>query len=280
MPPIRKLALAANASKEGASELAAELETIAQGAGVTVTRIGEQPDSEIQLSGFDACCVIGGDGTLLSLAREAARAQVPLIGVNRGSLGFLTVFSADEARTHLARLLAGSYRIEQRAMLSCRSGSKLTDVALNDVLIKPDLTSRLIRLEVHADDELVTEYVCDGLIVTSPTGSTAYNLSAGGPIIHPGAEVVALTPICPHTLSNRSIIFHQAVRLTVRNRSAGTRLMVALDGQVHDGLVEEDPIEIAISRLRLPLVQAEDYSHFSVLRKKLRWSGGFIERRS
>lgn len=279
MPPIRKLTLAVNASKDGAAELARELAAIAAKAGVTVLQIEAQPVAAGALAGQDACCVIGGDGTLLGVAREAARAQVPLIGVNRGSLGFLTTFSAEEARAHFAELLGGAYRLAHRAMLECGPAGGTRDLALNDVLIKAEDNSRLGRLEVDADGELVTEYTSDGLILSTPTGSTAYNLSAGGPIIHPAAEVIAITPICPHTLSNRSIIFRQDVKLRIVNRSPDAPLLVALDGQRHPGIKRNEVVEVAISRLRLPLVQAENYSHFNVVRTKLRWSGGLVERR-
>jgi NAD+ kinase len=223
--------------------------------------------------------VIGGDGTLLGVAREAAQEQVPIIGVNRGSLGFLTTFSADEARAHFAALLAGDYRIAHRSMLDCSTGSGAHDLALNDVLIKDEINSRLVRLEVRADGELVTDYTCDGLIFSTPTGSTAYNLSAGGPIIHPDAEVIAMTPICPHTLSNRSIIFRHGVRLRVYNRSENAKLLVAMDGQRNLVVCEGSPVEISVSPLTLPLAQSVGYSHFSVVRTKLKWSGGFVDPR-
>src|SRR5690606_28919502 len=188
-------------------------------------------------------------------------------------LGFLTTFSADEARTEFLALLGGGFRVAYRTMLDCSTGPGAHDLALNDVLIKDEINSRLIRLEVFADDELVTEYMCDGLIFSTPTGSTAYNLSAGGPILHPGAGVIAMTPICPHTLSNRSIIFRDSVRLRVFNRSQDSRLLVAMDGQRDLKVGVDSPIEITISKLRLPLVQRIDYSHFSVVREKLKWSG-------
>jgi NAD+ kinase len=279
MSPIRKLTLAINASKDGAAELGRELTAIATKAGVSVRTIEAQPVAAGALAGQDACCVIGGDGTLLGVAREAARAQVPLIGVNRGSLGFLTTFSADEARTHFAALLGGAYRLTGRAMLECGPAGGERDLALNDVLIKAQENSRLVRLEVEADGELVTEYTCDGLILCTPTGSTAYNLSAGGPIIHPSAEVIALTPICPHTLSNRSIILRQDVPLRIHNRTPDSPLLVALDGQRHPGIRQSEVVEVSISKLRVPLVQAENYSHFTVVRTKLKWSGGLVDRR-
>ncbi len=273
MTPIRRLAFVVNAQKSGATELAAVLADGARAAGVMVRLIGEPPAGEGWLAGQDACCVIGGDGTILGVAGEAARAQVPVIGVNRGGLGFLTTFSDAEARENFSALLAGSFQISPRSLLSCTGSAGPVGLALNEVLIKAEDGLRLVRLEVVADDELVTEYSCDGLIFSTPTGSTAYNLSAGGPLVHPGAEVIALTPVCPHTLSNRSIIFQQGVRLRVRLRSPGARLLVALDGQRGVAVGEQGTVEIAVARDRLLLAQRPDYSHFAIMRAKLKWGG-------
>lgn len=279
MKPLRQLAFVVNADKDGAQALARELVTATRRAGVKIKHTSRQTLPTGWLTGCDACCVIGGDGTLLGVAREATRAQVPIIGVNRGSLGFLTTFSADEARGQFEQLLAGKFRIDHRAMLDCSIGAGSHDLALNDVLIKDEINSRLVRLEVFADGELVTDYTCDGLIFSTPTGSTAYNLSAGGPIIHPAAAVIAMTPICPHTLSNRSIIFRDNVRLRVYNRSADSRLLVAMDGQRNLKVGTRSPVEITIAKQRLPLAQRADYSHFSVVRTKLKWSGGFADKK-
>jgi NAD+ kinase len=133
-----------------------------------------------------------------------------------------------------------------------------------------------MRLEVLADDELVTEYLCDGLIFSTATGSTAYNLSAGGPIIHPTAKVIAMTPICPHTLSNRSIIFSEEVQIRVRNRTSDEALLVSLDGQRNLHVKGDGAVQIAVSRTKLPLAQKPGYGHFAVVRAKLKWSGGLI----
>ena len=276
-PPIHRLAFVVNEKKPGAADLARVLMAAAGRAGVEYTHTAHFPLPADCLKGLDACCVIGGDGTLLGVVREAARAQVPVIGVNRGSLGFLTTFSAEEARAHFAEVLAGGYRIAQRSLLDCSTGPGLHDLALNDVVIKDEVNSRLVRLEVFAGEELVTDYYCDGLIFTTPTGSTAYNLSAGGPLIHPAAEVIAMTPVCPHTLSNRSIIFRPDVKLRVFNRMEHSRLLVAMDGQRNLTFCQGAPVEISISPLRLGLVQRVDYSHFSVVRTKLQWSGGAAE---
>lgn len=274
MSPIRKLAFVINEQKAGAPEIAEALIELSRAAGVEIKQTTAFPLADNYLAGWDACCVIGGDGTLLGVAKEAARQQVPIIGVNRGSLGFLTTFSADEARIKLPALLAGQYAKVERALLDCSTGPGQHDLALNDVLIKDEVNSRLVRLEVQADGELVTDYLCDGLIFSTPTGSTAYNLSAGGPLIHPGAEVIAMTPICPHTLSNRSIIFRQDVKLRVHNRMAGSRLLVAMDGQRNLVMCEGNTVDITIAKIRLPLIQLADHSHFAVVRTKLKWSGG------
>lgn len=274
MPSIRSLAFVINAQKSGARELAHALMAVAEARGIRISNTEQFPVPPGSLKGFDACCVIGGDGTLLGVVSEAAVEQVPVIGVNRGSLGFLTTFSADEVRQQFPALLDGNFKIARRSLLACSACGDHGDVALNDVLIKDERQSRLVQLEVFADDELVTEYFCDGLIFSTPTGSTAYNLSAGGPLIHPNADVIAMTPICPHTLSNRSIIFRREVKLRVRNRGDAPRLLVALDGQRNLLSCEGSTIEISVSRHELLLMQRPDYSHFSVMRAKLKWSGG------
>ena len=280
MSPFRKLAFVYNSDKPGAAELAQELMGIAQAGGAKKVKLSG--DRKLPRSFFrdcDACCVIGGDGTLLGAVRGAAEADIPIIGVNQGSLGFLTTFSADEARAQFAALLAGDYRIAQRALLDCKTGPRRSDVALNDVLVKDAKPSRIVRLEVFANDKFVTEYTCDGLIFSTPTGSTAYNLAAGGPIIHPQAAVIARTPICPHTLSNRTIIFRNDVKLRVVNCTAGSRLLVAMDGQRNMVVTEGAPVEITMDRRTLSLAQRRDYSHYEVMRAKLKWSGGLLEKK-
>ena len=280
MPPFRKLAFVFNSEKPGAAELAQELLEIARLTGAKKLKLsGDRKLPRGFFKDCDACCVIGGDGTLLGAVRGAAAADIPIIGVNQGSLGFLTTFSADEARAQFATLLEGDYRLARRALLDCKTGPRRSDVALNDVLIKDAKPSRIVRLEVFANDQLVTDYTCDGLIFSTPTGSTAYNLAAGGPIVHPAAGVITMTPICPHTLSNRTIIFRDDVKLTVHNRSEGARLLVAMDGQRNMVVTAGAPVEISISARTLSLAQRRDYSHFEVMRAKLKWSGGFLEKK-
>lgn len=274
MDPIRQLLFVVNASKAGAIELAADLMEIAKTHGVEARALHTFPVPTEALVGCDACCVIGGDGTLLGVARAAAEAGVPIIGVNRGSLGFLTTFSAEQARHSFARILAGEFNLATRSLLDCSTEPGQHDLALNDVLIKDEQHSRLVELAVYANDDFVTTYTCDGLIFSSPTGSTAYNLSAGGPLIHPAAQVIVLTPICPHTLSNRSIIFRDDVRLRIEHRNRDGCVLIAIDGQRNLRTCEGAAVEITVSSRQLQLVQRHDYDHFGVIRTKLKWSGG------
>jgi NAD+ kinase len=278
MKPIRSLAFVINAGKPGAVGLARELVAAAREKGVRLKQTTRFPVPEGFLRGCDACCVIGGDGTLLGVVREAALYHVPIIGINRGSLGFLTTFSPDEARAEMDDLLKGSFRVDHRTMLACGVGGGAVNHALNDVVIKNVVNTSLVHLEVFANGELVTDYLCDGLIFSTATGSTAYNLSAGGPIIHPAANVIAMTPICPHTLTNRSIIFRDTVKLRVHNRTEGSRAIVGIDGHRELRAASHERIDISIAKARLPLAQRKGYSHFSVVRTKLKWSGGALER--
>jgi NAD+ kinase len=279
MSPFHRIAFVINQQKPGAAELAQELMKHARAAGATLVK--SAPARQLPrgfFRGCDACCVIGGDGTLLGAARDAVRAGVPVIGVNQGSLGYLTTFSPDEARAHFGSLIQGHYRLATRTMLACDAGPRRRDIALNDVLIKAEVNSRLVRLEVHANGELVTDYLCDGILFSTPTGSTAYNLAAGGPIIYPASRVIAMTPICPHTLSNRTIIFEDGVKLKVFNCTEDSRLLVAMDGQRNRLVTEGSPIEVGIAKNHLTLVQRRDYSHFEVMRTKLKWSGGLADK--
>ncbi len=280
MTPIRRLAFVVNEQKPGACALAEDLVALARSHGVETRVSLAYPTPLEHFRDVDACCVIGGDGTLLGAAPAAAQAGIPLIGVNRGTLGFLTPFTADEARDCLPTLLSGDFRTSERALLACRVGEAPPVLALNDLLIKDAANSRLVRLEVLADDELVTDYLCDGLIFSTPTGSTAYNLSAGGPLIHPAAEVLAMTPICPHTLSNRAIIFRSGVTLRVRNVSESSDgLVVAADGRALPAPGAADTVEITLAADRLRLIQRRDHSHFAIVRTKLKWAGAAAEKR-
>ncbi len=270
-PPLRRLAFVVNRAKPGAAELAAELAKIARAQKVKVALTDQFPIPAGFLKNQDACCVLGGDGTILSVVGEAVAAQVPVFGINRGKLGFLATIPVQEAPVIFARLLAGDYHLARRTLLRARTGDGRTALALNDIVLKHPSLSRLISLEVMSDGKVVNEYHADGLIFATPTGSTAYNLSAGGPLIHPHARVLALTPICPHTLTNRSVIFAEDTRLEVRGLDEDTHPVVSCDGQPCFQGGEVWPLEVTLDERTLALLQPPGHSHFAILRDKLRW---------
>jgi NAD+ kinase len=227
----------------------------------------------------DLLLVFGGDGTMLHTARQIAGSHTPMLGVNLGGLGFLTAVPANELSSALKLLWAGEFRYESRALIEASgvgNGKIIQTTALNDVVISRGAASRLIAVDVSVDDEPITRYRCDGLIVSSPTGSTAYSLAAGGAIVLPTAEVFTLTPICPHALSNRSIIL--PLSATVRMRAVKTEPATFLnaDGQIVGELTNGDEVTIRRSRSAVRLVHLADSSFLEALRQKLHWRGTYL----
>ena len=222
----------------------------------------------------EALIVLGGDGTLLSMARAVGDLGVPILGVNLGVLGFLTATTLEEILPALEALLAGGMAVEERMMLAARvvRGGQATGeyIALNDVVITKSAMSRIIDLAVSVDGRHATAYRADGLIISTPTGSTAYNLSAGGPILFPTMDAVVLTPIAPHTLSNRPIVLPGAQRIDVTLR-VDQEVMLTMDGQVGVPLRERDVVEVQKARARIRLLRFDQKDFFSVLRTKLKW---------
>jgi len=274
---IRNLAIVVNACKPGAEALAGELAARAQAAGRRVMVEHSYPVPKGTLHGFDACCVIGGDGTLLSVASEAAREGIRVFGVNMGKLGFLAMFTVDEARVFFDDFLAGNFRLSERSLIECHSAGGAMFCALNDVVVRTN-SSRVAKLRVMADGKLVNVYSADGLVLSTPTGSTAYNLSAGGPLIHPRAPVLAMTPICPHTLSNRGLIVGENTRLAVSAEVGSAPVSITCDGKpcFEDEAAGGMPAEIVLAPFRLSLVLRPGYTYFQLLRSKLGWSGNHI----
>jgi NAD+ kinase len=227
----------------------------------------------------DLLLVFGGDGTMLQVARETAGAGVPILGINAGHLGFLAAVQEANIADALRTVLAGRFRIENRALLEAvihRDGSSTVQTALNDFVLSRGLASRLIELEVAVNGELLTRYRCDGLIASSPTGSTAYSLAAGGAIVSPDADVLTLTPICPHTLSIRPVVMSldSVVQVTLLSRRLEATL--AGDGQQQTHLSTGDRVLIRRSNHVVKLLRPEGSSFFSTLREKFGWSGGNV----
>jgi NAD+ kinase len=222
----------------------------------------------------DLLLVLGGDGTLLSMARLVGDLGVPILGVNLGGLGFLTALTVDELFPALEAYLAGGLVVEERMMLAAavvREGERLVEyAALNDMVITKSAMSRIIRLEVAVDGQLATAYRADGLILSTPTGSTAYCLSAGGPIVFPTMDAVVLTPICSHTLTNRPIVLPADQIVEVRLLT-DQDVMLTADGQVGFALKQSDTVEVRRASPRIRLLRFPQKHFFSVLRTKLKW---------
>ena len=219
--------------------------------------------------------VLGGDGTLLAAAREAAPRGIPILPVNLGSLGFLTSFTLEELYPALAETLAGKAETSERVMLTAsllRKGQAIESKnVLNEVVVNKGALARMIEVELYIDEEFVCRYRADGLIVATPTGSTAYSLSAGGPIVHPDVESLVVTPICPHTLTDRPVVIGDGCKIEMRLRGDAESVYLTLDGQKGILMQSEDRVGIARAKERLKLIQPHRKSYYEILRSKLKW---------
>lgn len=270
MYSFRNLLFLVNQQKTGSQPLADKLMEIARQHGVNVSSIQQYPLKPGDLDGIDLCCTVGGDGTLLGAVAEAVRQQVPVVGVNQGKLGYLTAFSPDEAVERFPQMLNGGYRQEKRDIIQVTLSNGQSRLALNDIVIKEKNSAHMIHLEVHCNGEAVTEYRCDGLILSTPTGSTAYNLSAGGPLISPDSRVFVMTPICPHTLSNRALILNQDSEIEIHLKN-DIEFTVIADGDVLSQARCPFPLKISRHPSPLLLLQDPDRTTYSTMRQKLNW---------
>ncbi len=237
------------------------------------------PDTAALARAVDLLLVFGGDGTVLRVAREAAGCATALLGINIGGLGFLTAVSSAGLGEELKHVWHGDFTLEPRALIEatgvCRGQPVRLD-ALNDFVISRGRAARLIELEVTVDEESLTRYRCDGLIVSSPTGSTAYSLAAGGALVCPTADVFALTPICPHTLSNRPVIVRLDSIIRVKVIKPNPETILCADGQVMHELAGGDVVTIRRSRKTVRLMHLPGTSFFETLRHKLHWRGASV----
>ena len=287
---INRVGLIANSEKPESRSLARKAaELVAQtGRAVCCDVVTEQmaglkypgvPDVATLAREVDLLLVFGGDGSMLRVVREMDGGATPILGVNVGRLGFLTDVSANNLPDALDKVWSGRFEIESRPLLDGRGTSaekKITLRALNDIVISRLGATRMIELEVRVNDEILTCYRCDGLIISSPTGSTAYSLSAGGAIVSPGAQVFAITPICPHALSNRSVIVNLNSKVQVTVISERVETTATADGQVQVDLLAGDVITIRRSRRVVQLLHPEGSTFFDTLRQKLHWSGSNV----
>jgi len=224
--------------------------------------------------GWKECEVIitlGGDGSMLASARAFGKLGVPILGINLGKLGFLTEVTQNQIEESLIRLKEDKFKIEQRMVFDISVADKAGLVALNDVVVDHGGAFKLAKIDLFSNNEFVCPYDSDGLIVSTPTGSTAYSLSAGGPVMHPAMEAIAVSPISPHTLALRTIIFPPDSNLTIRSGSEEIELRVALDGQVIGNIALGEEVSIRKADYKLKLIKLDTRSYYEVLRTKLNW---------
>jgi NAD+ kinase len=227
----------------------------------------------------DLLLVFGGDGTMLRVAREIAGSQTPILGINIGGLGFLTAVPSSGLPRVLREVWKGNFTFEARALIEAEvycEGKPIRRSALNDFVVSRGIASRLIELHVSVDGEPLTRYRCDGLIVSSPTGSTAYSLAAGGAVVYPTAEVFQLTPICPHTLSNRSLMLPLTAEISVKVVNPKPATVMSADGDLVAELSAGDEIRIRRGRRTVRLMHLAGSSFFETLRVKLHWRGATL----
>jgi len=271
MSGIERVVLVAKAGARENLRIATELGDWLTKKGVSVVfdTKGELP------ADADLAIVAGGDGTLLSVARNAVPLGIPILGINLGSLGFLTELQPDEALGALQAVLDGKYRIEERQALRVRHlrQRKIQQeyALLNDAVIGKSALARMITIELCIDRKRVATYTADGLIISTPTGSTAYNLSAGGPILDPSMRAFVITPICPHTMTYRPLVVPAAVLIEASLLSTGEAVYLTLDGQIGIPLEIDDSLAVDMHPSPVRLVRIDDRSFFEVLRRKLRW---------
>jgi NAD+ kinase len=287
MPTIRTVGIVSKPNSAAAANLVPALIDWLRGRGMAI-RIDEQTafyagpgerSSGLPREEFpedsDLVVVLGGDGTLLAAARAIGRRETPLFPVNLGSLGFLTAITIDELYPELERAFRGEHRIAKRKLLATevvRGGEVVASYeALNDAVLTKAAIARMIDLDAHVDEQFVCAYKADGLIISTPTGSTAYSLSAGGPIIFPSVPAICITPICPHMLTNRPVLVAETSVIRVISRTPGESVFLTIDGQVGNPIREGDTLVCRSSDYALHLVRPPHMMFFDVLRQKLKW---------
>lgn len=287
---IKRVGLLGNSEKTACADVVRRAARLVTKAGrklyadpVTASWTGIQatvcPDARRLSRAIDLLLVFGGDGTMLRAAREIAGSQTPMLGVNIGGLGFLTAVPSDELGPALKRVWQGDFNFEKRALIEvigAGTAGSIHQAALNDIVISRGIASRLIELEVRVNGEPLTRYRCDGLIISSPTGSTAYSLAAGGAVLFPTAEVLEITPICPHTLSNRSLIVPLSAEIEVKVVSPKPATVLSADGELVTELSPGDTVRIQRSPRTVRLMHLAGSSFCETLRRKLHWRGATL----
>ena len=281
---LKSIGVAVGPSNSGARELARELGAWCTSRGIVMklravdasSQFAPLAESDGELAeDIDLLVSLGGDGTMLGVARYIGQRQVPVLGINLGSLGYLTEFAKDELFPVLEELREGSFSLDRRMMLEVeqiRDGEIIAaHCALNEAVVNFGSPVRMIELEVHINGMFVNSFRADGMILATPTGSTAYSLSAGGPIVHPSMSAILLTPICPHTLSNRPVVVPVDSVIGLSFPQADGDVMLTVDGQVQINLHPGDQVAVSRSQTTFNLIRPTNRNYFEVLRRKLKW---------
>lgn len=227
---------------------------------------------DILCKSVDAIVTLGGDGTLISAVRRSFKYDVPIFGVYAGSLGFLADINFDELEEFVVKLVQGNYRVDERAILEAtfkQNGKDVSIYAFNDIVLTRPSVSNMIHVETLVDSKSFNTYYGDGIIVSTPTGSTAYNLSAGGPVLFPLTNVFALTPICPHSLTQRPVVLPG--EFSIEMKTPKDKALVIIDGQDKHELAKGESIHIQLAKKKVKLIHRDEFNYFDVLKEKLNW---------
>ncbi|MEX2580883.1 MAG: NAD(+)/NADH kinase [Verrucomicrobiales bacterium] len=289
MAETARIGIVANPAKPGAKELLLDLVDRFEKVGIfpvldpgSITLLG-RPDglTLAELSdAVDLLVVLGGDGTILWVLRQLGERIKPIAAINTGTLGFLTCATADETGELVDALATGNYVCSERIMIEgqLEGGGEVTEsfVALNEVTLCRSMDSRVIHVEAWVNDRMANRYTGDGLILSTPTGSTAYSLSAGGPLVEPGADIFVITPICPHTLANRPLVVNASGRLRFNVMEQRDDLTLSVDGQLVAHISEISSVRMRKAKFNLPLVSLPHQDFYDVLHRKMGWTGSAI----
>ena len=273
---MKKIILLGDKSKKKIRETITKLEPLfRKKAHLSIIDISDE--DELKNVSADIAFVFGGDGTILSASRKLYSKQIPLIGVHLGKFGFLAELTLQDIDDSLERICSGEYVVSQRMLLTCkviRAGQVINEtVGLNDAVISRTSLSRLISIKLYVNEKIVTTYSCDGLIVSTPAGTTAHSLSAGGPIVTPDMEAFAITPICPHTLSNRPLVVSGNSKVEMEQISESKGIGLTVDGQVYFDVKAGDRVVIEKAEKKLQLIDTQTRTFYDVLKEKLNWRG-------
>lgn len=275
------IALFHNTSKKHSKEIAIQILEFLKTQSVTVVveddqaiSVGARPLSSISEDEINFCITLGGDGTILRLLHKYPRLQAPILAINLGSLGFMADITTDQVFISLKHLLDGNYQIESRLVIEGKTSAQESNFAVNEIVIHRAAHPSLINLAIYVDGRYLNTFCADGVIISTPSGSTAYSLAAGGPILSPELNALVLTPICPHTISNRPIVLLPEQEIRVEYTGPCTSVEVTYDGFPCFALGLGESVSIARSERRFRLVNMPNHDYFATLRSKLEWSGG------